>query len=70
MEMIFHSHANKTHFHTEKGCAPGLILKVRAFGTPRKWPLVIVIPLNIRLLITLSGGCKSTFYRDRVPQTF
>ena len=28
MEMIFHSHANKTHFH-EKGCAPSLILKVR-----------------------------------------
>ena len=28
MEMIFHSHANKTHFH-EKGCTLGLILKVR-----------------------------------------
>ena len=28
MEMIFHSHANKTHFH-KKGCAPSLILKVR-----------------------------------------
>ena len=26
MEMIFHSHASKTHFHT-KGCALGLILK-------------------------------------------
>ena len=25
--MIFHSHANKTHFHQE-GCALGLILKV------------------------------------------
>ena len=36
MEIIFHSHANKTHFH-KKGCAPGLILKVRVFGT-RKWP--------------------------------
>ena len=31
-EMIFHSHANKTHFH-KKGCALGLILKVRIFGT-------------------------------------
>ena len=31
-EMIFHSHANKTHFHM-KGCALGLILKVRVFGT-------------------------------------
>ena len=38
MKMIFHSHANKTHFH-KKGCALGLILKVRVFGT-RKWPVV------------------------------
>ena len=35
MEIIFHSHTNKTHFHKE-GCAPSLILKVRVFGT-RKW---------------------------------
>ena len=41
MKMIFHSHANKTHFH-KKGSAPGLILKVRAFGT-RKWPLELDI---------------------------
>ena len=34
MQMIFHSHAN---FH-KKGCALGLILKVRVFGT-RKWPI-------------------------------
>ena len=32
MEIIFHSHANKTRFH-KKGCAPSLILKVRVFGT-------------------------------------
>ena len=34
MEIIFHSHANKTHFH-KKGCAPSLILKVRVldFGS-------------------------------------
>ena len=37
MEIIFHSHANKTHFH-KKGCAPSFILKVRVFGT-RKWPI-------------------------------
>ena len=30
--LIFHSHANKTHFH-KKGCAPSLILKVRVFET-------------------------------------
>ena len=38
MEMIFHSHVNKTHFH-KKGGALGLILKVRVFGT-RKWPII------------------------------
>ena len=37
METIFHSHANKTHFH-KKGCAPSLILKGRVFGT-RKWSI-------------------------------
>ena len=37
MEIIFHSHAHKTHFH-KKGCVPSLILKVRVFGT-RKWPI-------------------------------
>ena len=35
MEIIFLSHANKTHFH-KKVCAPSLILKVRVFRT-RKW---------------------------------
>ena len=39
MEKIFHSHANKTHFH-KKGRALGLILKVRVFGT-RKCPSII-----------------------------
>ena len=37
MQIIFHSHVNKTHFH-KKGCAPSLILKVKVFGT-RKWPI-------------------------------
>ena len=39
MEMIFHSHANKTHFH-KKVCALGLILKVRIFGN-EKWPILL-----------------------------
>ena len=38
MEVIFHSHENKTRFH-KKGCAPSLILKVTVFGT-RKWPIL------------------------------
>ena len=37
MKIIFHSRANKTHFH-KKDCAPSLILKVRVFGT-RKYPI-------------------------------
>ena len=45
MEIIFHSHVNKTHFH-KKGCAPSLILKVWVFGT-RKGPIVsVLIPCN------------------------
>ena len=31
-EMIFHSHANKTHFH-KKGCSLDLILKVRVLNS-------------------------------------
>ena len=45
MEIIFHSHANKTHFH-EKGCAPSLILKVRGFGT-RKWPIFLSVDIDL-----------------------
>ena len=37
MEMILHSHANKTHFQV-KCCALGLILKERVFRS-RKWPI-------------------------------
>ena len=44
MEMIFHSHANKTLFHN-KSCALGLILKVRVFGT-RKRPNSFCLKLN------------------------
>ena len=44
MEIIFHSHANKTHFH-KKDCAPNLILKVTVFGT-RKWPNVLLITIT------------------------
>ena len=47
-EMIFYSHANKTHFH-KKGCALGLILKVRVFGT-RKWPILVIRSINSYLL--------------------
>ena len=55
MEIIFHSHANKTHFH-QKGCAPSLILKVRVFET-RKW-------LNI-LFEVLKNGADGNELRDK-----
>ena len=58
MEIIFHSHANKTHFH-KKGCALGIILKVMVFRT-RKWPighallsLAVSLP-DIKTLIAFS----------------
>ena len=44
MEIIFRSHASKTHFH-KKGCAPSFILKVRVFGT-RKWPIELASQLG------------------------
>ena len=42
--MILHSQANKTHFH-KKGCALGLILKVRVFGI-RQWPIAFDIDVT------------------------
>ena len=53
MEIIFHSHANKTHFH-KKGCAPSLILKVRVFGT-RKWPIKCGWLIYCFCLVVFSG---------------
>ena len=52
MEIIFHSHANKSHFH-KKGCAPSLILKVRVGGT-WKWPIVGGIQDTLRILDSAS----------------
>ena len=54
MEIISHSHANKSHFH-KKGCAPTLILKVRVFGT-RKWPIILRF-----------GGLSSTGTNPTLP---
>ena len=51
MEIVFHSHANKAHFH-KKGCAPSLILEVRIFGT-RKWPIKVIQPTK-RLVLTIN----------------
>ena len=60
MEIIFHSHANKTHFH-KKGCAPSLTLKVRVFGT-RKWP----IRCWLLLYVKGEGFTRQTFLIDNL----
>ena len=53
MKTIFHSHANKTHFH-KKGCALSLILKVSVLGT-RKWPIDLK-----RIPIHKESKCKES----------
>ena len=58
MEMIFHSHANKTHFH-KKGCALSLILKKRVFVT-RNWPIEVLPALLDPFLEAVElPGCDS-----------
>ena len=59
MEMIFHSHANKTHFH-KKGCALRLILKVRIFGT-WKWLILNFLCLLALILELLGLGDKAVY---------
>ena len=49
MEMIFHSQANESHFY-KKGCALGLILIVRVFGT-RKWPVAGLVGKNVKFQV-------------------
>ena len=61
MEIIFHSYANKTHFH-KKGCAPGLILKVRAFRT-RKWPIFLALIKSAFTIAVLNLSNRDTGQR-------
>ena len=67
MEMIFHSHANKTHFH-KKGCALSLILKVRVFGA-RKWPIpesyLCPLPSSNFHFAPLPSPCSFLFVREK-----
>ena len=68
MEIIFHSRANKTHFH-KKCCAPSLILKVRVFGT-RKWPINTFIALPsgpIQRTLTSSSSKRSRTLQPGLP---
>ena len=75
MPMIFHSHANKAHFH-KKGWVLGLILKVMVFGT-RKWPIgsnsltihssFQQIDQRIERFIACSRGLKADTTGDFAP---
>ena len=60
VEMIFHSHANKTHFHM-KGCAPNLVLIQRP-GRTRKRPIS-----SVHTYLLFENGY--ILYRFRVPST-
>ena len=62
MEIIFHSHANRTHFH-KKG-ALGLILKVRVFGT-RKRPFFTLSSLSL-----MSSVTRLTWLAQRLQTNF
>ena len=68
MEIIFHSHANKTHFH-KKGCAPSLILKVRVFGT-RKWPVLLFYKWPVQLSPVASAADEVTDSGKSDKQSF
>ena len=69
--MTFYYHANRTHFH-KKGLAPGLVLKVRVFGT-RKWPIDFrhsyPVPCSFRTCVmanaTVEEGLEAALSRGR-----
>ena len=52
---FFYSHANKTHYH-KKGCALGLILKVRVFET-QKWPIIDIIGFRVACMNESNETC-------------
>ena len=58
MEMFFHSHASKIHFHN-KGCALGLILKVRVLelGSGLQTPLYLKSEKNMTHWRRTTGIC-------------
>ena len=73
MELTFHSHVYKTHFH-KKCWALGLILKVRVLGTRKFWRIRFrkfkVVKYEPRLLITWNSclcngsiNCSSVSYK-------
>ena len=61
---VFHSHANRTHFH-KKGCALGLVLKVRVLGT-RAWPTQLTVDLS---LSAVHCCMRSPMFTNTVPAT-
>ena len=64
MEMIFHSHAIKSHFH-KKGRALGLILIARVFGT-RKWPVAGPVGKNVNFQVLFVLVVTERYLNDKV----
>ena len=56
MEIIFHSHANQTHFQ-KKGCAIGLNLNVRVFEL-RSGIDIVTLQLASNIAILTLSKCK------------
>ena len=56
MEMIFHSHANKTHFH-KKGCAPSLIFESEGFWNSEVAYYTRLNPVNTDTNGAVLTGC-------------
>ena len=65
MKMIFHSNANKTHFH-KKDRALGLILKIRDFGTG-KWPTGVQFVSPPVTMLNQNPTILSSFYTFNIP---
>ena len=53
MEMIFHSHANKTHFH-KKGCGLGLIL-IESVSFWNSEVTCSRLPFDVNVILSLSA---------------
>ena len=60
MKRIFHSHANKTHYH-KNGFTLGLVVKVRVFG------IIIIIIITIIIIIITNTFLYGAFTKLNAP---
>ena len=61
MKRIFHSHANKTHYH-KNGFTLGLVVKVRVFGI-----IIIIIIIIIIVIIITNTFLYGAFTKLNAP---